>query len=105
MKFYTKLENNIVKDVKGFADSDVVGEDWKYIDYEKQNIPVGIGFVYDEQNGVYIYPKPFDSWIMNSNFMWEAPVRYPDTSENTNSYNWDESTLSWVISASILNIE
>lgn len=95
MKYYARLENNIVKEVKRFADADIIDGDWKAIPYERQKMPVGIGFTYDEQNDIFLYDKPFDSWILNSDFIWEAPVKYPDTSGTTNSYDWDESTLSW----------
>ena len=95
--YYARLENNIVKEVKIFDDVSVIGDEWKYIDFTKQKMPVSIGYTYIEEHDVYISNKPFDTWTLNSNFMWEAPVRYPDTSENTDSYNWDEATLSWKI--------
>jgi len=53
----------------------------------------GIGFTYDEVNDVFVAPKPYPSWILNSNFDWEAPVPYP---EDGKYYYWDEDTLSWV---------
>ena len=32
----------------------------------------GIGFLYDPVNDVFIAPKPFNSWLLDSNFDWKA---------------------------------
>jgi hypothetical protein len=96
MKFYAKLENNVVIAIKTCLDTETVdGDEWQYISYEKQKNPVGLGFTYDNQNDVFIYPKPFDSWVLNNSFSWEAPVSYPDDGY---SYDWDEDSISWKLS-------
>jgi hypothetical protein len=52
----------------------------------------GFGFYYDNENDVFISPKPYDSWILNTiTFDWEAPIEKP----NELCY-WDEQTLSWI---------
>lgn len=56
----------------------------------------GIGRTYDTANNVFIAPKPFASWVLNSSFRWEAPIEYP-TSEDGDTYWWDEESLQWVI--------
>ena len=39
----------------------------------------GLGYVYDSTLDAFILPKPFDSWLLNSEtFVWEPPVEYPD---------------------------
>jgi hypothetical protein len=54
-----------------------------------------ISGVYDPIKDVFIYPKPFPSWVLNEDTTeWEAPVPYPD---DGNFYTWNESTLSWDI--------
>jgi len=53
----------------------------------------GIGFYYDEVNDAFISPKPFDSWILDNNFKWKAPVDHPNVDA---LYSWDEETLSWI---------
>jgi len=53
----------------------------------------GIGYTFDETNDVFIVPQPYPSWILDSNFDWEAPVPYPT---DGGIYIWDETTLSWV---------
>jgi hypothetical protein len=52
----------------------------------------GIGYTYDAEKDVFIAPTPFPSWILSSDYLWEAPVARPATG----SYSWDEATLSWV---------
>jgi len=52
----------------------------------------GIGMKYDPNNEVFIHPQPFESWTLNSNFDWEAPVPRPD---NYKTYTWDEENLKW----------
>lgn len=53
----------------------------------------GIGFLFDATAGAFIPPKPYPSWLLNTNtFQWQAPVPYPDDGL---VYEWDESTVSW----------
>ncbi len=53
----------------------------------------GIGYTYDSVNDVFIPPKPFPSWVLNSSYLWEAPVAAP---QDGKQYRWDEDTVSWV---------
>jgi len=59
----------------------------------------GIGYTFDpvaQPNGAFIPPKPYPSWLLNTNtFQWEAPIPYPNDEKN---YYWDETTQSWVLS-------
>lgn len=50
-----------------------------------------IGFTYDEINDVFIAPKPYDSWVLDDNFDWQAPT--PKPGEN---YYWDGDVDDWV---------
>lgn len=53
-----------------------------------------IGGTYDAELDAFIYPKPFPSFVFNSETIdWEAPVPYPTDSKY---YRWDEDTVSWV---------
>ena len=47
---------------------------------------------YDEDNDVFIEPKPFPSWSLNATQDWEAPTEYPDDGRD---YVWNESTKAW----------
>ena len=52
----------------------------------------GIGYKYDSTNDVFIKNKPFDSWTLDSNFDWVAPVEFPIDGK---TYAWNEETTSW----------
>lgn len=53
----------------------------------------GIGYTYDWQLDCFIAPKPFASWVLNTQTCrYEAPVPYPN---NGNFYYWDEQTQTW----------
>jgi hypothetical protein len=51
----------------------------------------GIGFSYDPIADVFIAPQPFDSWILDENFDWQAPKPKPD-----GDFTWDEEIGEWV---------
>jgi len=54
----------------------------------------GKGFTYDPNLDAFIPPKPFPSWLLNTeSCLWEAPVPYPTDGR---MYRWDEQTQSWV---------
>ena len=53
----------------------------------------GIGYTYLAENDVFIPPKPFPSWVLNSSWLWEAPVPMPTDGKK---YGWDEATVSWI---------
>jgi hypothetical protein len=60
----------------------------------------GIGYIYDEDNDMFLPKKPFSSWILNtSEARWESPVGdAPELSEaerTTHRYDWDEANGSW----------
>lgn len=52
-----------------------------------------IGGTYDAENDAFIYPKPYDSWVLGDDYLWKPPVDYPDDGSD---YTWDEDTTSWV---------
>ena len=53
----------------------------------------GIGFTYDYARDAFIPPKPYDSWILNSNTcLWDSPVAYP---EDGQEYKWNEENQQW----------
>ena len=54
-----------------------------------------VGFSYDSNTDAFIPPKPFPSWVLNTQtYLWDAPVAYPTDGE---MYRWDEPTGAWVI--------
>jgi hypothetical protein len=53
----------------------------------------GIGYSYSEDLDAFIAPKPFDSWILNTdNCRWECSIDYP---KDGNFYIWNEENIEW----------
>ena len=55
----------------------------------------GVGYIYDEEGDVFIAPQPYESWVLDENHDWQAPVPYPD---NEGMFVWDEAIEDWVAS-------
>ena len=52
-----------------------------------------VSFLYDKKLDAFIPPKPFESWILNTeSCLWEAPVEEPTDGE---PHEWNEATQSW----------
>ena len=117
-------ENNIVTQVIVVSNSDIIdtngneveeigiafckkllGEDnnWKQTSYNN-SIRVryaGIGYSYNEELDAFIAPKPFASWIFNTETVdWVSPIGHaPELTdeeiEASSSYVWDEENGVW----------
>ncbi len=44
------------------------------------------GSTWDEENNAFISPKPYPSWVLDSDFDWQPPVTRPDPFQ----HEWDE---------------
>ena len=55
----------------------------------------GIGYSYDATADVFIAPQPYESWVLDENHDWQAPVPYPD---GEGMFVWDEANEDWVLS-------
>lgn len=54
----------------------------------------GIGCSYDSVLDAFIYPKPFESWVLNeSTCLWDAPIPMPNDGK---IYSWNEEQLAWI---------
>jgi hypothetical protein len=115
MSHFARLENNIVTQVIVVNNKDILDENgqeseqkgidfcfnllggtWKQTSYNgkiRKNY-AGIGDTYDEGLDAFIAPKPFASWILDTDkAQWKAPVDYPTDNKK---YSWDETTTSWI---------
>jgi hypothetical protein len=55
------------------------------------------GDTYNEELDAFIIPKPYSSWILNSDTCdWEAPIPKPEVSQDQISV-WNESNIEWKI--------
>lgn len=74
----------------------LLGGNWKQTSYHgniRKNY-AGIGYTYDAAIDAFVPPKPYPSWVLNSDTaQWEAPVPMPTDGK---MYSWDEATQSWV---------
>lgn len=52
----------------------------------------GIGDTYDEQNDVFIKPKPHPTSVLDDNFNWVPPIPAPN---DGGPYQWNEQTQTW----------
>jgi hypothetical protein len=53
----------------------------------------GIDYFYDQDADAFIPPKPYNSWILNTEtYTWDSPVSKPS---DTEIYSWNEDSLSW----------
>jgi hypothetical protein len=54
----------------------------------------GVGMTYDTGLDAFLFPKKFDSWLINQKtYYYEPPTAYPIDGE---TYEWNEPTISWV---------
>lgn len=54
----------------------------------------GIGYTYREDIDAFVPPQPYPSWILDSNFVWQAPVDMPNDNQ---IYNWNEKNQAWEV--------
>ena len=78
-------------------------EDWIQTSYNgnmRENY-AGIGYVYDKVRDAFIPPKPYDSWVLNTETAeWESPIGpAPELTEaereTLSYYQWDEENTQW----------
>tara|TARA_R110000787_G_scaffold176863_1_gene288947 strand:+ start:1358 stop:1807 length:450 start_codon:yes stop_codon:yes gene_type:complete len=75
------------------------GGTWKQTSYNNnfRKQYAGINYVYDSSKNKFIIPQPYESWALDSNDNWQAPVTRP-TLDQSNGYvtSWDEDNLRWL---------
>ena len=89
MTNFAKIENSIVVNVI------VAGADFVAAQSDKTYVLCnrgGIGWSFDGTN--FIAPQPYPSWIVDSNYDWQAPTPKPNDGK---FYSWNEEQLEWVL--------
>ena len=77
------------------------GTAWKQTSYNNnfRKQYAGIGDTFDASKNKLIKPKPFNSWVLDSNDDWQAPVTYPSKdkvgSESIEAF-WEENNRRWI---------
>jgi hypothetical protein len=73
----------------------LLGGNWIQTSYNgtfRKNF-AGTGMTYDSDKDVFLYPQPFDSWILDEDSgMWNAPVEKPMDGKK---YIWNDSINNW----------
>lgn len=99
------LNNDVVENLP-FPESEPVGVsfcqnlfggNWKQTSYNRsfRKNYASINGVYDADLDAFIPPKPYPSWLLDTNTcLWSPPIPYPDDGK---LYRWDEPSLSWVV--------
>jgi hypothetical protein len=119
MAHFAKIdENNVVTQVIVVANSDTAdasgvekehigaafceklfGGTWKQTSYNgtiRKNY-AGIGYTYDATIDAFVPPKPYPSWLLDTNAaQWIPPVPKPSDAGMGKPYTWDEATQTWV---------
>ena len=94
------------------------GGTWKQTSYNNnfRKQYCGKGYVYDSSKDKFLAPQPYQSWSLDGDDDWQAPVTYPtdttdkrihwdepnlrwtakDLQDPPNNFNWDASALAWV---------
>ena len=109
MSHFAKVENGIVTQVivaeQDFIDTGAVGHGWIQTSFNTlgnqhpEGRPLrgnyaGIGYTYDDVNDVFIAPKPFDNWVLDTaTWLWNPPIAMP---VDEYFYTWNQETTAWV---------
>jgi len=63
----------------------------------------GVGYKYNFDIDAFCAPKPYESWVLNSETAkWESPIPYPTDGKE---YDWSESGQQWVEVEPIVIVE
>jgi hypothetical protein len=54
----------------------------------------GIGYTYREDIDAFVPPKPFSSWTLDANVVWQPSIAYP---LDENIYSWNETNQAWEV--------
>ena len=98
------VNNDVIKDADG-VEQEQLGKDfcqnlfggtWVQTSYNNnfRKRYAFMGGKYDSGNDVFLFPQPFPSWTLDSNYEWQPPTPYPD---DGGAYLWSEEQGGWVV--------
>lgn len=114
MSYFAKIVENVVVDVISATQeyADTLEGLWLMTSYNTRgNVHYGpdgkpdggvalranyasIGFTYDAVNDVFIPPKPYPDWVLDTQtWLWIPPIPYPTDGKE---YYWDQTTHTWI---------
>jgi len=111
-------DNDMHVDGETWCSNFFKGGSWKQTSYNSnfRKQYAGKGYTFDSAKDKFLSPQPYQSWSLDGNDDWQAPVTYPtdtedkviswdepnlrwtatDHSDPVNNFNWDASALAWV---------
>jgi len=94
-QFYGAIRNQVCKrtsyNTRGGVHYDSNNQPDGGIAYRKNY--AGVGFTYDLVLDAFIPPKPYSSWLLDTQTcLWDPPIPYPTDGK---IYTWDETTQTW----------
>ena len=89
-------ENGVEQEALGVSFCEqLFGGSWKQTSYNsnfRKNF-ASLGYSYNSSIDAFVPPKPFDSWVLDTEIAeYVPPVDMPD---DGNEYIWNEETTSW----------
>lgn len=91
------LDGEVEKEERGvqFCIDTFGGGIWKQTSYNNnfRKEYARVGGTYDPLHDVFIRPKPYPSWVLDSNFNWVAPIPYPGIMGG--DFVWNETSQTW----------
>ena len=92
--------NGVEKESIGVAFCEkLFGGTWKQTSYNanfRKNY-AGIGYTYNANINAFVPPKPYNSWVLNTETaQWNSPTPMPTDAAENEYYRWNEETTSWV---------
>jgi len=89
---YAKLNNLTVENIIVCDDSKILTQNGHHVKVTEQTGMAVIGGSYDQVKNKFIDPKPFESWVLNSELKWESPL---GPNPDILSKIWDEENQEW----------
>ena len=89
-------ENDMHVDGETWCVNFFKGGNWKQTSYNNnfRKQYCGKGYTFDSAKNKFISPQPYDSWALDGNDDWQAPVTYPTDTTDKN-ISWDEENQKW----------
>ena len=93
MSIYAYIEGTSVVNTIIADDNDISLLEGTYIKITEETGIASVDYIYDQENNKFIAPKPYYSWVLNSDFVWESPIGgNPDLLTKV----WNEENQEWV---------
>ncbi len=103
MAHFAEILDNVVQRVIVVHDNDetngaqfchdLLGGTWVQCSYNnriRKQFP-GRGYTFNSVADVFVAPRPFASWTLDSNYDWQPPTAKPE-----GDYYWNEKQQKWV---------